>query len=131
MLPSALRRLVLSLCGPCARSRPRPRSGRGPRFHKPCLEAFEDRTAPAVVNWIGGSGTDWNTPGNWSDTSNGTNHVPTVNDDAVITSAAVTSMVPSAIRPDRVPPDDVHRMVTPAPTWSTSCVGDGPASVPP
>jgi hypothetical protein len=42
------------------------------------------------VNWIGGSGTDWNTPGNWSDTSNGSHHVPTVNDDAVITSAAVT-----------------------------------------
>jgi hypothetical protein len=41
-----------------------PIRGRAERICRPRLEVLEDRTAPATINWIGGSG-DFNTAGNW------------------------------------------------------------------
>jgi hypothetical protein len=56
---------------------------------------LEDRLAPAVVSWIAGSG-DWDTAGNWLDSSNQTNHVPGSTDDAVVSTAAGVSVTHSS-----------------------------------
>lgn len=70
---------------PTSQNRPtRQRQSTRSAWFRPRLQQFEDRLAPAVVNWIAGSG-DWGTPSNWS-----TNVVPGVGDDAVISTAGIT-----------------------------------------
>jgi hypothetical protein len=57
--------------------------------YRPALHQLEDRIAPSVVNWIGGSG-DWENASNWQDATTGMNHVPGPNDDAVINVAGIS-----------------------------------------
>jgi hypothetical protein len=66
MMPSSLRR-------------PLRRADRRAGTFRPRLEGLEDRTAPAVVNFVNSAGGDWSVPGNWS-----TGALPTANDDVVI-----------------------------------------------
>ncbi len=51
---------------------------------QPGLEELEDRTVLNAVNWINAAGGDWDTAANWVDTSNNSNHVPTLADDVTI-----------------------------------------------
>ena len=37
-----------------------------PRARRPCLEALEDRLAPATYTWIGAAGANWNVAANWA-----------------------------------------------------------------
>src|SRR5258708_1233698 len=53
-------------------------------IYRPRLELLEDRLAPAVINWIGGSG-DFNDASNWNGGA-----VPGPNDDAVINVPGIT-----------------------------------------
>jgi hypothetical protein len=56
-----------------------PITRRRARF-RPCLEALEDRLAPAIVSWTGLAGDgNWSTPANWSSRA-----VPTAADDVLI-----------------------------------------------
>src|SRR5437660_1584416 len=48
------------------------------------VEILEERVLLSVVNWINPAGGDWGTAGNWLDATTLINHVPGVNDDAVI-----------------------------------------------
>src|SRR5260370_2039084 len=60
---------------PAAASR-RQRPAKRPPIRRLTLEQLEDRTVPAVVNWVNAGGGDWDTPSNWLDTTTNTNHVP-------------------------------------------------------
>jgi hypothetical protein len=56
------------------------------------LEALEDRLAPAMVLWTGGSA-DWSVAADWTDQGDSSHHVPGATDDAVInTAVSVTHM---------------------------------------
>src|SRR5947209_11569646 len=61
-----------------------------PKRHYLMVEHLEARCLLSTVNWIKPTGGDWDTPANWLDASTGTNHVPTVNDDAVISVSGIT-----------------------------------------
>lgn len=54
------------------------------------LECLETRNLLSTVTWINPNGGDWDTASNWLDTTTGTNHVPTANDDAVIPISGIT-----------------------------------------
>jgi len=56
---------------------------------RPQVEEFEDRTLLSTVYWWGGSGL-WSDPVHWLEFPTGTQHVPTVSDDAVIHFYTVT-----------------------------------------
>ena len=78
MLPVWLRRFARRLNPTPSATIRRPRL----RLH---LEQFEDRTVPAIITWIGGTG-DWSTAANWS-----TGTVPGAGDDVVIPSGSVVT----------------------------------------
>jgi hypothetical protein len=66
------------------------------------LECLEGRTLPSTVTWINPGGGDWDTASNWLDSATGTNHVPTANDDAVISTAGITVTHSSFFNADTV-----------------------------
>src|SRR5262245_29372732 len=74
---SSFRKLFAPAGSVCRKARPRPAS-------RARLEALEDRLAPAVVTWVGGSG-DWDTPSHWS-----TGSLPTPADDVQINTPGIT-----------------------------------------
>jgi hypothetical protein len=67
--------------------RPRRRLGSSSRLFLECLET---RNLLSTVTWINPNGGDWDTASNWLDTTTGTNHVPTANDNAVIAISGIT-----------------------------------------
>src|SRR5262245_25042766 len=89
-----------------------------PRFRnfRPCLEALEDRLAPATATWIAGSG-NWDNSPNWSRLPVGT--IPQSGDDVMInTGAAATISIVSG--------DNLYaHSVTTASTDTLSFTGGG------
>src|SRR5262249_44895106 len=99
MLPSSLRRLLPRHLRPARRGRLPARrpaaAGRRPR-----LETLEDRTSPAVVRWVAGSG-NWATPANWR-----TGRVPGPTDEVVINVSGTITVTHSQAN------DSIHSLIS-------------------
>ncbi|HTU21813.1 MAG TPA: hypothetical protein VMG10_27490, partial [Gemmataceae bacterium] len=80
-------------------ARPRRRLGSNSRLFLECLET---RNLLSTVVWINPNGGDWDTASNWLDTTTGTNHVPTANDNAVIAISGITVTHTSVFSSDTV-----------------------------
>src|SRR5262249_51753205 len=67
---------------------------------RPRLETLEDRTSPAVVRWVAGSG-NWATPANWS-----TGRVPGPTDEVVINVSGTITVTHSQAN------DSIHSLIS-------------------